>query len=93
MSTMASQIISFAIVYSNFYSAGDQRKDQLRVTGLCEGNSPVTGEFHAQRTSNAENVSIWWRHPELLLIVVCEVVFDWNEFEFEIGLDRTAEWT
>ena len=30
----------------------------LRVTGLCEGNSPVTGEFPSQRTSNAENVSI-----------------------------------
>ena len=28
----------------------------------CAGNSRVTGEFPAQRTSNAENVSIWWRH-------------------------------
>ena len=34
----------------------------LRVTGLCEGNSPVTGEFPAQGASNAENASIWWRH-------------------------------
>ena len=33
----------------------------LRVTGLCEGNSPVTVEFSAQRASNAENGSIWWR--------------------------------
>ena len=33
-----------------------------RVTDLCEGNSPVTSEFPAQRTCNAENVSIWWRH-------------------------------
>ena len=37
-----------------------------RVTGLCEGNSPVTGEFPAQRVSNAENVSIWWRHHPLI---------------------------
>ena len=29
---------------------------KLRVTGLCEGNSPVTGEFPAQRTSNVKNV-------------------------------------
>ena len=36
----------------------------LRVTGLCVGNSPVTSEFPAQRASNAENVSIWWRHHE-----------------------------
>ena len=35
---------------------------KLRVTGLCEGNSPVTSEFPAQRASNAENVSIWLRH-------------------------------
>ena len=35
---------------------------KLRVTGLCEGNSPVTGEFPAQRASNAKNISIWWRH-------------------------------
>ena len=34
----------------------------LRVTGLCEGHSPVTGEFPAQMASKAENVSIWWRH-------------------------------
>ena len=35
---------------------------KLRVTGLCAGNSPVTGEFPAQKASNAETVSIWWRH-------------------------------
>ena len=34
----------------------------LRVTGFCERNSPVSGEFPAQRASNAENVFIWWRH-------------------------------
>ena len=35
---------------------------KLRVTGLCARNSPVIGEFPAQIASNAENVSIWWRH-------------------------------
>ena len=35
---------------------------KLRVTGLCAGNSPVTGEFPAQRASDAENVFIWWHH-------------------------------
>ena len=39
-----------------------KKTSKLRVTGLCGWNSPVTGEFHAQRASNAENVSIWWRH-------------------------------
>ena len=39
-----------------------KKTSKLRVTGLCAGNSPVTGEFPAQRASNAENFSIWWRH-------------------------------
>ena len=39
-----------------------KKTSKLRVTGLCAGNSQVTGEFAAQRASNAESVSIWWRH-------------------------------
>ena len=39
-----------------------KKTSKLRVTGLCAGDSPVTGEFPAQIDSNAENVSIWWRH-------------------------------
>ena len=45
----------------------------LRVIGLCAGNSPVTGEFSAQMASNAENVSIWWRHHiHLFSDAVCQ---------------------
>ena len=59
MGAIASQITSLTIVYSTVYSDADQRKkSKLRVTGLCAGNSPVTGEFPAQMASNAENVSI-----------------------------------
>ena len=40
-----------------------KKTSKLRVTGLCAGNSPVTGEFPAQMARNAENISIWWhRH-------------------------------
>ena len=39
-----------------------KKTSKLRVTGLCAGNSPATGEFPSQMASNAENVSIWWRH-------------------------------
>ena len=42
-----------------------KRISKLRVTGLCEGNSPVTGEPLTQRTSDAEFFSIWWRHRVL----------------------------
>ena len=46
MSTMASKITSLTIVYSTVYSRCRPKKtSKLRVTGLCEGNSPVTGEF------------------------------------------------
>ena len=65
MSTMASQITSVSIVYSSIYSGAAQNKtSKLRVTGLWEGNSPVAGEFRAQKDSNVENISIWWRHHE-----------------------------
>ena len=65
MNTVASQITSLTIVYSIVYSRHISKKtSKLRVTGLWEGNSPVTGEFPAQRASNAENVSILWRHHD-----------------------------
>ena len=42
-----------------------KKTSKLHVTGLCERNSPVGGEFPTQRPSYVENVSIWWRHHEL----------------------------
>ena len=38
-----------------------QAHDSLltRVTELCEGKSPVTGDFPAQKASNVENISIF----------------------------------
>ena len=39
-----------------------KKTSKPRVTGLCVGTSPETGEFPAQMASNTENVSIWWRH-------------------------------
>ena len=44
------------------FRRGSKKTWKLRVTGLCVGNSPVTGEFPVQIASNAENVSIWWHH-------------------------------
>ena len=61
MSAMASQITSLTIVYSG---ADQTKASMLCVTGLCVGNSPATGEFPAQSTGKAENVSIWWRLHE-----------------------------
>ena len=70
MGAMVSQITYLTIVYSTVYSRLRSKKTpKLRVTGLCEGNSPVTGEFPAQKASNVENVSIWWRHHVFLKVI------------------------
>ena len=85
MATTASQITSLTIVYSTFYSRRKSKKtSKLGVTELCEGNSPVTGEFPSQRASNTENVSSWWRHhihdkvPGLVFIQNVSVSSDEN---------------
>ena len=64
MGAMASQITSLTIVYSTVYSGADQRKLQSSASLAFAGKSPGTGEFPVQMASNAENVSIWWRHHE-----------------------------
>ena len=48
-----------------------KKTSKLRVTGLCAGNSPGTGEFPAQVASDAENVSTWWRHHDPNFNVMC----------------------
>ena len=47
---------------SRLFRCRSMKTSKLRVTGLCAENSPSTGEFPAQMASNAENVSIGWRH-------------------------------
>ena len=46
------------------FTCRSKKTSKVSVTSLCAGNSLVTGEFPAQMTSNAENVSIWRRHHE-----------------------------
>ena len=53
-----------------------EKTSKLRVTGLCEGNPPVTSGFPSQRASNAENVSIWWPHREWVYVVDIPVFFN-----------------
>ena len=47
---------------NNLFGHRSKKTSKLRVTGLCEGNSPGTGEIPAEMASNSENVSIWWHH-------------------------------
>ena len=54
---------------SHLFRRRSKKTSKLRVTGLCVRNSPGTGEFPAQMASNAENVSIWWRHHDLQFLI------------------------
>ena len=68
MSGMASRIPSIK-----------KKTSKLRAIGLCESNSPVTGEFPAQRVSYAESVSIWWRrHADRYKLQTYVRVMFWN---------------
>ena len=57
MGAIASQITSLTIVYSTVYWDADQRKHQSSASLAF-----VRGIHPAQMASNAEKVSIWWRH-------------------------------
>ena len=50
----------------SFVGSGEDKKktSKLRVTGLCAGNSPMTGD--PKKASNAKNVSTWWHHHECI---------------------------
>ena len=58
----------------------------LRATGICKGNSPVTGEFPSQRARNAENVSTWWHHHGLLTSLSAAVLPKHLSYFRAIGL-------
>ena len=62
MTTVTTQITSLTVVYSIVYSGTDQRKHQSSASLVFVREFTGTGEFPAQGASNAENVSIWWRH-------------------------------
>ena len=64
MGTIASQITILDCLFNRLFRRRSKKTSKLRVTGLCVGSSPGTGEFPAQMASNTENVSIWWRHHE-----------------------------
>ena len=51
-------------LFKHLFRRRSKKTSKFRVTGLCVVNSPGTGEYHAQRASYAENVSIWWRHHD-----------------------------
>ena len=49
-------------LHNRLFRCRSKKTWKFHVTGLCEGNTPVTGGFPSQMARNAKNVSIWWRH-------------------------------
>ena len=49
---------------NRLFKLTSKKTSKPALLALCEGNSPVTSEFPSHRASNAENVSIWWRHND-----------------------------
>ena len=47
---------------NRLFRCRSRKTSRPRVTDLCAGISSGTSEFPAQMASNAENISIWWRH-------------------------------
>ena len=62
MITMEFQITSITIVYSTVYSGAIRA--QIKENIKAPRHWPLCGEFTGT-ASNAENVSIWWRHHVL----------------------------
>ena len=61
MSAMASQITGVSFIGATVCSGADQRNIKAPRNWPLWGE-PETGGFPSQRTSTAENVSIWWHH-------------------------------
>ena len=90
MDVIASLITSITIVYATVYSDIDQRKHQSSaslafVWGIHRG--PVNSPHMA---SNAKNVSIWWRHHDLVVphsFLAIYSVGNWNHQGRDISGD------
>ena len=63
---MTSQITGISIAYSNVCSGADQGKHQSSASMALYGEFTGDREFPAQRVSNVENVSILWRHHDIV---------------------------
>ena len=79
MSAMASQITGVSIFHSTVCSGADQKKHQSSASlAFVGGNSLVTVKFPAQKASNEENVSLWWRHQGYM--TRCEAISPSNGY-------------
>ena len=75
---------------NRLFGRRSKKTSKLRVTGLCAGDSPGTGEFSIQMACNAENVSIWWRHHENVgLHTPCAPVANGSPGHYQVNTSET----
>ena len=55
---------------NRLFRCRSKKTSKLCVTGLYEGNSPMTGEFPAQKASNAENFS--FDDVIMIILLICK---------------------
>ena len=79
---------------NRWFNSRSRKTSKLRITGLCEGNPPVSDGFPSQRVSNAENVSIRWRHHDsglschvqnVVAISLPRFKTQWNELSIKLN--------
>ena len=68
---LASWITGQSSVCSTLCLDRQQRNIKGVLLPFCEGNPPVSGGFPAQKDSNADYVSVWWRHDGLFCQLGC----------------------
>ena len=66
---------------NRLFRSRSRKISKLLVTGPGEGNSSMTGEFPAQRASNAERVSVGWRHHG------CKSEYHFQGYRMYISID------
>ena len=76
------------------FRRSSKKTSKLRITGLCERNPPLTGEFPSQGASNAENVSIW-RHHHVKRLQCFRFWFNYlnhHQCKWETNVSRGTTW-
>ena len=81
-------------VHNRLFRRRSKKTSKLGVTGLCYGNSPVTGKFPTQRAgqrvSNAENISVWWRHNgKVMTTKIDQKILPVGNFSCEVIYGKT----
>ena len=84
MGAIASQITSLTIVYSTVYSDAYQRKHQSSASLAFDRWIPRT------KGSSAENISIWWRHHELVTFHANNICNEWISYKENITYPHPA---